>query len=226
MSLKALIFDFDGLILDSETPVYEAWRKVFEEYGVDLPFSVWQCSVGTSREAFDPVLYLEEKIGKTLNRKLITQTQLIRSYEDTLDKPVLPGVLNLLSAARERGLKLAIASSSTTDWVFCNLIRLKIANLFNVICCGDEVRQVKPQPDLFLLAANLMNVQPSEAVVFEDSPHGITAAQAANMFCVAVPNPVTKTMVIDHANLIINSLVELSIDDLLIHFNHHHVEVK
>ncbi|MHC1785026.1 MAG: HAD family hydrolase [Anaerolineaceae bacterium] len=221
MPVKAFIFDFDGLILDSETPVYEAWKNVFQQYGVDLPFSVWQCSVGTSRDAFDPVIYLEEKIGKPLNRKKLNQTQLIRTYENTLDKPVLPGVMTYLEEARARGIKLAIASSSTTDWVFCNLVRLKIASLFDVICCGDEVIQVKPEPDLFLLAAGLMNVNADEVIVFEDSPHGITAAKAADMFCVAVTNPITKSMNVNHADLVINSLAELSISDLLDKFEHH-----
>jgi HAD superfamily hydrolase (TIGR01509 family) len=219
MTVKAFIFDFDGLILDSETPVYEAWQKVLLDYGIELPFSIWQKSVGTSRDAFDPITYLEEKIGKSVNRKLIDQNQRICSYIDILKKPLLPGVLNFLEQAKEKGLKLAVASSSTTDWVYCNLIRLDIVHLFDVICCGDEVVKVKPEPDLFLLAADLLGVSPAETIVFEDSPHGITAANTAKMFCVAIPNSVTKSMVINHANLIINSLADLPIDKLLTDFN-------
>jgi HAD superfamily hydrolase (TIGR01509 family) len=221
MPLKAFIFDFDGLILDSETPIYEAWKNVFQEYGLDLPFSVWQCSVGTSREVFDPALHLEEKLGKPLNRKLLNQNLLIRTYENILERPILPGVMTYLEEARQRGIKLAIASSSSTDWVFCNLVNLKIASYFDVICCGDEVIQVKPQPDLFLLAAELMNVKSDEVIVFEDSPHGITAAKTADMFCVAVTNPVTQSMIVNHADLVIKSLADLSVNELLGKFEHH-----
>ncbi len=224
MTVKAFIFDFDGTIFDSESPEYEAWREIFATYGIDLPFSVWQCSVGTSREAFDPALYLEQQIGAPLNRKQLNQSRLIRTYEDTLNKPVLPGVMDYLQQAKERGIKLAVASSSPTDWVYCNLVRLKIADRFDVICCGDEVLRVKPEPDLFILAAGLLNVNPDETVVFEDSPHGITAAKAANMFCVAIPNPVTRSMVINHADILVDSLADLPIDHLLSHFNHHKPE--
>lgn len=219
MSVKAFIFDFDGLILDSETPVYEAWQKVFNDFGIDLPFSVWQKSVGSSKEAFDPILYLEGKIGKQVDRKQLDQNQRICSYIDILKKPLLPGVLVFLEHSKERGIKLAIASSSSTDWVYCNLIRLDIVHLFDVICCGDEVLKTKPDPDLFLLAANLLGVNPAETIVFEDSPNGISAANAAKMYCVAIPNPVTKSMVINHANLVINSLADLPVDKLLTDFN-------
>jgi HAD superfamily hydrolase (TIGR01509 family) len=220
MPVKAFIFDFDGLILDSETPVYDAWKEIYQEHGVDLPFSIWQCTVGTSRDAFDPVLYLEEQIGRPLNRKQLNQRQIIRSYEIIQYKDALPGVISFLDEAHKRGIKLAVASSSTTDWVFCNLVRLNIADRFDVICCGDEVMKVKPEPDLFLLAAGLLNLAPDEVIVFEDSPLGITAARTAHMYCVAVPNPVTHSMSINHADLVINSLAELSMDNLLEQFEH------
>ncbi len=220
MAVKAFIFDFDGLILDSETPVYDAWKEIFQDYGVDLSFSIWQCTVGTSRDAFDPVLYLEEQIGRPLNRKQLNQRQIIRSYENILDKDALPGVISFLDEALRRGIKMAVASSSTTDWVFCNLVRLDIANRFDVICCGDEVKKVKPEPDLFLLAAGLLNLTPDEVIVLEDSPLGITAARTAGMYCVAVPNPVTLSMSINHADLVINSLAETYMDYILEKFEH------
>lgn len=220
MPVKAFIFDFDGLVLDSETPVYESWKEIFLDHGVDLPFSVWQSTVGTSRDAFDPLQYLEEKTGRQLDRKLLNQKQIIRSYESILENNILPGVSSYLDEANKRGIRLAIASSSTTDWVFFNLVRLGLAERFEVICCGDDVARVKPEPDLFLLAAELLQLAPDDVIVFEDSPLGISAARAAGMFCVAVPNPVTRTMSVDHADMVIGSLDELSVDELLNNFNH------
>jgi HAD superfamily hydrolase (TIGR01509 family) len=219
MPVKGFIFDFDGLILDSETPVYQAWKEIYQDHGVDLPFSVWQCTVGTSRDAFDPVQYLEEKTGRKLDSKILNQKQIIRSYERILEYDILPGVRSYLHEAGARGIKLAIASSSTTDWVFVNLVRLGIAKHFEVICCGDDVARVKPEPDLFLLAAELLHLTPDEVIVFEDSPLGIHAARAAGMFCVAVPNPVTRAMSVDHADMVIGSLEDLSVGDLLNKFD-------
>ncbi len=90
-----------------------------------------------------------------------------------------------------------------------------MAKYFDTICGGNEVPAVKPDPALFQLALNELQVEPGEAIVFEDSPNGITGAQNAGIFCIAVPNPISKQLSIDHANLVLRSLEDTSVDELL-----------
>jgi HAD superfamily hydrolase (TIGR01509 family) len=132
-----------------------------------------------------------------------------------MELPALPGVENLLKEAKARGIKMAVASSSSTDWVWCNLSRLGLMKYFDTICSGDEVPAVKPDPALFLLAISELGVSPQEAIVFEDSPNGITAANNAGIYCVAIPNYISNQLSIEHANLVLTSLDEITLDELL-----------
>jgi HAD superfamily hydrolase (TIGR01509 family) len=134
-----------------------------------------------------------------------------------LSQPVLPGVLDYLQEARRLGLKLAIASSSRHAWVEGHGGRLGILDYFDKIICRDDVAEgrTKPNPDLFLLALERLGVQANEAIVFEDSPNGVKAAQAAGIFVVAVPNAITSLLTIDNADLTLASLADLSLSELL-----------
>lgn len=215
MAIKAFIFDLDGLILDSETPNYEAWQTVFEQYGLELPLSEWQKALGTSRQEFDPPNYLEELVGHPINKKKVEHDIKVLALSKISKLPALPGVENLVRSAHENGIKLAVASSSSTDWVWCNLSRLGLAEYFDTICTGDEVIAVKPDPAVFQKALDELHVRSDEAIAFEDSPNGITGAQNAGIFCVAVPNFVTGQLNIDHADLILKSLAETTVEKLL-----------
>lgn len=215
MSIKALIFDFDGLILDTETPNHESWQEIFRQYGFQLPMSEWQKGLGTSPEAFTPAKYLEELVGYPLNKKKVEHDQRLIALSMIFQLPPLPGVEKLLSDARASGIKIAVASSSTTDWVWCNLVRLGLLKYFDTICTGDEVDSVKPDPALFQLAISELGVLPTEAIVFEDSPNGILAANNAGIFCIAVPNSITGQLNLKHANFILKSLSEITLEELL-----------
>lgn len=215
MAIKAFIFDFDGLIMDTETPDFEGWQTIFHEYGFGLPLSEWQKALGTSRREFDPTFYLEELVGRPLNKKKVDHDHRVISLSKISKLPALPGVENLLSSAHAKGIKLAVASSSSADWVWLNLSRLGLARFFDTICTKDEVHAVKPDPALFNLALNELNVEPQEAIVFEDSPNGITAAHNAGIFCVAVPNFISRQMNTSHADLVLNSLADTSVEELL-----------
>jgi HAD superfamily hydrolase (TIGR01509 family) len=215
MSIKAFIFDFDGLIIDTETPEFEGWQVVFKEYGLGLPLSEWQKALGTSRLAFDPPTYLEELVGHPINKKKAEHDHKVIALSKIMELPALPGVENLLKEAKARGIKMAVASSSSTDWVWCNLSRLGLMKYFDTICSGDEVPAVKPDPALFLLAISELGVSHEEAIVFEDSPNGITAANNAGIYCVAIPNYISNQLSIEHANLVLTSLDEITLDELL-----------
>jgi HAD superfamily hydrolase (TIGR01509 family) len=216
--LKALIFDFDGLILDTETPEYQVWKNIYQENGHDLPITKWGSIIGgNGSSSFEPSDELSLLSQGRLDHESLRARHRLESHELILSQPVLPGVLELIDAAKEANLKLAIASSSPHSWVDTHAKRLGIFDRFDAVICADDVGagRTKPNPDLFLLALNQLGVEKEAAVVFEDSPNGVKAANQAGIFVVAVPNPVTSLLVIEGADLILSSLSELALVGLI-----------
>jgi HAD superfamily hydrolase (TIGR01509 family) len=212
--LQAAVLDFDGLILDTETPIFEEWQAVFRGRGHELGLETWQHAVGTSG-AYDPCAHLSELTHAELDHDALRQEVRVRSLRRCEAQPLLPGVRERVEEARALGLKTAVASSSSLAWVEGWLERHGIRGLFDALCARDHVRRVKPAPDLFLLAASRLGVPPHACVVFEDSPNGIRAARAAGMFCVAVPNAVTRTLPMAGADLVLPSLAERPLTEIL-----------
>jgi len=216
--LKALIFDFDGLILDTETPEYQVWKNIYQENGFDLPITKWGSIVGGNGvSVFEPSDELSLLSQGRLDSVSLRTRHRLESHELVLNQPVLPGVLEMIYAAKDANLKLAIASSSPHSWVDTHAKRLGIFDHFDVVVCRDDVGvgRTKPNPDLFLLVLDQLEIKKEAAVVFEDSPNGVKAAKQAGIFVVAVPNPVTSLLVIEDANLILSSLSELPFSELL-----------
>jgi HAD superfamily hydrolase (TIGR01509 family) len=212
--LTALIFDFDGLILDTETPDYRAWQEIFAAHGCDLAIDVWARNVGAG-DGFDPYAYLEEQYGRPVDRAAIGRTARQR-FRELLGAPApLPGVVEYLRAAPALGLQIGLASSSSLAWVGGYLGQLGLAGHFAAICTADDVARTKPAPDLYLAAVERLGVAPGQAVALEDSPNGVRAAKAAGLYAVAVPNPVTALMDLSHADLVLPSLAALPLPDLL-----------
>jgi HAD superfamily hydrolase (TIGR01509 family) len=214
--MKALIFDFDGLILDTEMPDYHSWQLVYQSYGVELPLEKWNLIVGGNAESdFDPHDYLEGLIGKQVDREQIWITRR-KDYLDNLEQqPILPGVEDYLMEARQLNLKLAVASSSPENWVVGHLTRLNLIEFFEVIVTADDVEKTKPDPELFLLAAERLGTTPDHVIVFEDSYNGVVGGKRAGMYVVAVPNPLTAGMDLSQADLQLKSLADLSLEGLL-----------
>jgi len=220
MKIKALLFDFDGLIVDTETPEFQVWQSIYREYGHELTAEQWgQIVGGWGISDFDAATHLVELVGDGLNVEELRARHRSESDALTLLQPILPGVVDYLDKARRLGLCLAIASSSPHSWVDTHLTRLGLYHRFDSIVCADDVPpgRTKPNPDLFLMALQRLEVQPSEAIVFEDSPNGIRAAKKAGIFAVAIPNPVTVRLKIEGADLTLNSLEDLSLQDMLNH---------
>ena len=214
--MKALIFDFDGLILDTETPDYLSWQEVYQDYGLDLPLELWLTAVGGDSDTdFEPHAYLESNLNAKVDREQIWVRRR-KSYLDHLEgQPILPGVEAMLNSGRESGLKLAVASSSPENWVLGHLARLGLRDKFDVIVTADDVEVIKPNPALFLLAAEKMDVSPEEVIVFEDSKNGVVGAKRAGMFIVAVPNEITRHSDLSAADLVLASLAEINLDQIL-----------
>jgi HAD superfamily hydrolase (TIGR01509 family) len=218
MKKQALIFDFDGLILDTESPEFDVWQAIYREYGQELAAETWgQIVGGWAASDFDAAEHLVKLAGNGLKPEALRQRHQSESDAIVRQQPLMPGVLDYLDQARRLGLRLSIASSSPHSWVDPHLSRFALTQRFDAIICRDEVHpgRTKPHPDLFLKALAALGVRADEAIVFEDSPNGVAAARAADIFVVAVPNPMTALLDLDGANLKLNSLADLSLVDLL-----------
>jgi HAD superfamily hydrolase (TIGR01509 family) len=216
--LKALIFDFDGLILDTETPEYLAWQDIYREQGFELPHEEWGRTIGGyGLSDFDAAEHLSRLTQGRLDSASLRSRHQLESFSVIERASILPGVMGMVHAAKRHGLKLAIASSSQHAWVDGHAKRLGIFHYFDRVICADDVGagRTKPNPDLFLLALDQLQVQKNEAVVFEDSPNGVLAARRAGIFVVAVPNPVTARLRIEGADLIVRSFSDLPFSELL-----------
>jgi HAD superfamily hydrolase (TIGR01509 family) len=212
--IRAIVFDFDGLILDTEEPIYRSWLEVYEAHGEDLPFDRWVQTVGSTTTGFHPQHHLEERLGRPLPKEVLDR-RMDRRTELILANQVLPGVVQRLEEARAMGLKLGVASSSTQEWVRGHLARLGILEHFDCLRCRDDVANAKPEPDLYLAVLDCLGVRAEEAIAIEDSPNGVAAARRAGMTCVAIPNSITARLDLSHADLILNSLAELTMAQLL-----------
>jgi len=212
--IRAIVFDFDGLILDTEEPIYRSWLEVYEAHGQELPFERWLQIVGSSTIGFHPQHHLEERLGRPLPKEVLDR-RIGRRTEMVLANKLLPGVVEHLDAARESGLKVGVASSSTRDWVMGHLGRLGILDRFDCVRCRDDVAHVKPEPDLYLAVLECAGVAGSEAIAIEDSPNGVLAAKRAGMRCVAIPNSITARLDLGQADVVLGSLAEVTLAELL-----------
>jgi len=202
--------------VDTEGPAYQSWLEIFEEFGAELPLSIWETWIGGSPHGFDPCGYLESQLGQPVDRETLTARQLKREEELNAVQKALPGVEEYIAAAKRLGLKLGVASSSDRPWVLRHLERLGLLEQFDAIKGAEDVENVKPEPDLFLAVLDELGVDAEEALALEDSPHGITSAQAAGLFCVVVPNALTSQLSTDHADQHLDSLAQMPLDQLLI----------
>jgi HAD superfamily hydrolase (TIGR01509 family) len=213
--LRAVIFDFDGLMVDTETPALHAWQEVYRRHGQELPLDVWAQVIGTNEHRFDAAEHLEGLHGSPLDRQALYAVRDQLKTELTEAQELLPGVRDLVDHARAAGVKLGVASSSSHQWVDSHLEVRGILDAFDCVCCRDDVAHTKPFPDLYLAALDCLAVAASEAVVFEDSPNGVAAAKAAGILVVAVPNAITGSLDLSAADMRLESLAKVSPDQLI-----------
>jgi HAD superfamily hydrolase (TIGR01509 family) len=212
--IRALVFDFDGLILDTEEPVYRSWLEVYEAHGEELPFERWVQIVGSTTIGFHPQHHLEERLGRSLPKEVLDR-RISRRTELVLANKLLPGVLEHLDAAKAAGLMVGVASSSTREWVRGHLARIGILDRFDCMRCRDDVTNVKPEPDLYVAVLECLGAAASEAIAIEDSPNGVQAAKRAGMRCVAIPNSITARLDLGQADLVLGSLADVTLAELL-----------
>ena len=215
---KALIFDFDGLMLDTETPEFQVWHGIYREHGFEFPADKWASIVGGSGHVnFDPAEHLSHLAQGRLDSTSLRDRFLLESRVLIHGLEPLPGVMDYLIGAKRLGLKLAIASSSDRAWVHGHAGRLGVLDYFDQVITREDVApgRTKPHPDLFLTALDRLGVPKEAAIVFEDSPNGVKAAWRAGIFVVAVPNELTSTLSLKHADLTLSSLSDMPLPVLL-----------
>jgi HAD superfamily hydrolase (TIGR01509 family) len=216
VKIRGLLFDFDGLLVDTESPSRLVWEELYREHGFDLPHELWAGNVGTLDEPFEPLSHLEELLGQNVDRPGLTERRRARELELVELEDLRPGVDDYLSEAEKRGLLTAIVSSSWRWWIDPILERLERFHSWDAIVAADgDVARAKPRPTLYLDALAALELGADEAIAFEDSPHGVTAAKAAGIYCVAVPNPITATLAFDEADLVLESFADLPLPELL-----------
>lgn len=213
--IKGVVFDFDGLILDTEIPAFHAWQSIFAQNGCELTLAAWSDYIGRSPDTFDPCDRLETCLGQPVDHARLRKEQIEHETRLITMESALPGVTTLIDEVRTLGLRLGIASSSSRDWVMGHLQRLGLVARFDCIVCSDDVNHTKPAPDLYVAAVNALGIASTAAIALEDSPHGVTAAKAAGLFCVAVPNALTRHLSFEHADVMLDSLQDVTFQDLV-----------
>lgn len=208
--IKAVIFDVDGTLLDTERIYMKAWKEAAAEAGYVMPDSVLQKTRAVNTK--DAARIFEEEIGNGFSYQAVRPIR-VRIAEEIIkrESPILkPGVLELLAFLEGKGIRLSVASSTNQQGTREHLAESRILDRFEVVVGGDMVTNGKPHPDIFLKAAEALGTAPEECIVVEDSPAGIRAAHAAGMKAVLVPDQATITQeIIDMADVVLNSLLEM-----------------
>lgn len=213
---RGLILDFDGVILDTETPLHESWRLVFEQRGVaPIPLDRWATSMGRHDDdslLIRPLDELAAALGQPVDADAVQGER--RAIRDRLlsTEPVAVGLVELLEAAERLGTAVAIASSSPSDWVLRHLDERGIRDRFPVIVCAGDGLAGKPAPDVYLAAAAELGLDPGACLAVEDSPNGLAAAVRAGVPCIAVRTPLTRGLRFDLALQVVDDLREVDLD--------------
>ena len=212
--MDALIFDFDGLIMDTEVPIYQAWKENYAAYDCDISLEVYAGCVGSDFGGFDPKSHLESLTGEQIDwetwdsRRDTHLRDLINQLEP------MTGVISLLEDARTQDIPCAVASSSSRNWVETHLNRVGLFDFFSLTRCIDDVAAPKPSPELFLTAAESLGIKPEQGLVLEDSLNGLIAAVSAKIPCLAIPNKITAHLDFTDAVNTIPSLEGVGISKL------------
>ena len=213
-AVRALMLDFDGTMLETESASYDSWRELLAEHGYELTPDTWSAAVGTIG-GVDPLELLEDHLGTEIDRDALGRRARLRHSELLEEELLRPGIEQLVDEARERGMHVAVVTSASERWVRGHLARLNLYDGLPVVAANGDPGRAKPDPLLYREAASLLGVEPGEALAVEDSPNGVKAARAAGMQVVAFPNPITAAMDLGEADAIVEDLDGLGLDGFL-----------
>jgi len=211
--LRAVLFDFDGTLWDSETAVYGVFRDLYEEHGHELTLPTWSAAIGTVG-GFDPYEELGRLRGLTFDHEEIARTEeRIREAADHV--PLRPGIAALLRQLDEAGVRRALVSSDRSEWLVTHLERLGWPDGWSAMVCADgDTARAKPNPHLYLAALELLDVPAGATFAVEDSPNGIRAAKTAGIPCVCIPNEATAGLDLSEADLVFPTFEGLDVEEV------------
>lgn len=215
-TLQAVVFDFDGLVIDSERAIFETAVAVFRDRGRELTVEAWAAAIGINADTDDswwPTICAAAEVSDWAQEDFEAAYRAQPPNRDAI--PLLPGVVELLDVLGSAGIPLGVASSSSRDWLEHHTARHGLVDRFATLVGSDVVGGVgKPAPDVYLKACADLGADPTRSVALEDSAHGTTAAKAAGMAVVAVPSTITRHSDFSHADLVVGSLLDLDLDRL------------
>lgn len=215
VAIRALFFDFDGTLWDSEVASFRAWQELYEEHGAVYELAVYALRLGTVG-GVDPIDQLEQIVGRPLNHHTLEERRWRRKLELLEGMEPRPGVVDYITEARARGFALAIVSTDSPEWVLGGLERLGLADRWDLIECAEgDLARAKPAPALYRSALDRLQLAVDEAIAIEDSPNGVLAAKRADLFCLAVSHELSEQLDLSRANLVIRSLTELPLAELV-----------
>lgn len=212
--IRALIFDFDGLILDTETPLIDAYAEVHARHGIAFDRALFIRSVGVATYSFDPW----HGFAPHTDRAALELERTAAKKDLLLRQPILPGVVDVIDSARTAGLRIGLASNSEHSWVEPHLQRLGLFSRFDFLACREDAHSPKPEPDLYHLVLTRFGLRGHQAIAFEDSHTGSLAAKRAHCHVVAIPNESTAHHDFTHTDLVLPSLAHTTLDALLQRF--------
>lgn len=214
--MKAVLFDFDGLLLDTETPEFLSWQEVYDGHGCTLAMEAWVANIGlgSGEMAFSPYAELSRQLGREIDRAAIRASRRARFAELMRAESLMPGAAERLEEAGKLGMKTAIVSSSPRAWIEEYLERFGLIEAFDAIVSCNDVTCTKPDPEPYRTALERLAVLPAEAVAFEDSSHGIASAKRAGIRCIAVPNRITRHCDLSAADRVVESLGHVTLAGL------------
>ena len=192
-SPRAIIFDFDGVLLDTESAIFDSWATLYEREGCTLTREEYAPCLGADYSHWNPASHLESLTGKVYDwsaENAMRQT----AIEKTLSSMgLMPGAAELLAWSKTHGIRMVVASSSSRRWVAGWLTRLQIDTYFERLFCRTDGYAVKPDPSLFLASLRYLDLPASDCMIIEDSENGVLAARNAHIPCCAVPCSMTSS---------------------------------
>lgn len=206
---SAVLFDFDGVLVDTEWAIYQAWLRTFHKHGHDLPLEMYTRCIGSDFATWSPKTHLEELSGLAFDWHDLDERRQEEILRDLTHEGTMPGVIGLLDQLARVEIRRAVVSSSSHHWVDGWLEKLAFADRFETVVCRGDAPRIKPAPDLYQEGARRLGLDPSVCLVIEDSLNGVKAAKAAGMTVWVVPNRVTAGLDFSLADRVFPSLAEL-----------------
>lgn len=208
MPFDAVLFDFDGVLVDTEWAIYEAWHRTFHAHGQNLPLETYTQCIGSDFDTWSPKVHLEELTGRSFDWHQLDEDRQVEIRRDLEQAGPMPGVVSLLESLRRDGVPTAVVSSSNHAWVDGWLEKLRLMPYFRTVVCRGDAPRIKPAPDLWLEALRRLDLPAGNCLAIEDSLNGVKSSKEAGLQVWAIPNRTTACLDFSIADRVLSSAGE------------------